>query len=356
MKPPTSRDPYCRKNSPEVVSKVAFKPRKVRKLEDAKDHDPQDKSTTVRFFLSAVFRTCRKHPLQDVSANGSGSRHNATEPSSLKGLDFALLEQEKARAGLLSTNDVDELEQAFAESSAFHDSEQVAPRKRTRQDLIRELKQKRLENEGQPPDTNKVDAPLEEAKQRSKFKPIGFASTGKRKKEEADKKKKRRKVDTDQNVSDSQVKPFMADTKIIPKPHDAPVEEGFDDNFDIFAGAGEYTGVDIDENEEAKVESPHKIEESSLPQRWLAMGDSEFPVKPHVSTQSPIPVPEDTKTAAEQDQEVAKRLAPLESSAVPSIKELLEMHDVADKYDKKMKQKEKKQRKRGGKGKASDDE
>lgn len=294
--------------------------------------------------------------LQDVNVSAGGSRHNATEPSSLKGLDFALLEQEKAKAGLLSTNDVDELERAFAESSASRDSEQVAPRKRTREDLIRELIQKRAETEGQSQDTNKMDALLEGAKQRSKFKPIGFTSIGKRKKDETDKKKKKRKVDTEKNSQAKHQAAFMSDTKIIPRQHQPPVDEGFDDNFDIFAGAGEYTGVDIDENEEATI-SPHKIEEpASLPQRWIAMDDSEqlLQAKPEVS---PIPVPEDTKIASEQDQEVAMRLAPLETSAIPSIKELLEMHDAADKYDKKMKQKEKKQRKRGGnKGKASDDE
>ena len=82
----------------------------------------------------------------------------------VKGLDFALLEQNKARA-TLSTEDDDSLEVAFAEASTLGltaDASQDADgsKKRTRADLLRELKEKREASGAQ----EKVITPADEVK------------------------------------------------------------------------------------------------------------------------------------------------------------------------------------------------
>lgn len=278
---------------------------------------------------------------------------------------MALLQQEREKAGLLSTNDVDELEQAFAESSSVQHSEHAAPTKRTRDDLIRELKQKRLGDAGQSSESIKADLQLEEAKQKGKFKPIGFTSTSKRRKDgtgAVEGKKKKRKVDDDKKDPGSQVRPLEAsntDTssaKPTSEPPKPTADEHFDDDFDIFAGAGEYTGVDIDDHKEPEIPPSQPTEEShSVPQRWIAMDEREQ-ASQATTSRLPIPIPENAKEADQEVEEQPSRLAPLESSAVPSIKELLDMHAAADKYEKKLKRKEKKQKKRGGNGKGSDND
>lgn len=252
---------------------------------------------------------------------------------------------------------MDDLDQAFAESSALHNSKQVAPTKRTREDLIRELKQRRSDA-GASFESIKADTQLEDVKQKGKFKPIGSTSTTKRKDgaNTTDRKKKKRKVDKDKKAlaaSGMDTSP----TKTIPEHQKPTLDENLDDNFDIFAGAGEYTGVEIDENEEAKVASPHVTEESSLlPQRWIATDEPEHVPQARFQVSAQLP-PEDAKVAADEEvEERPMRLAPLETSAVPSIRELLEMHDATDKYEKKMKRKEKQQRKRGGKGREDEDD
>jgi IK cytokine len=246
----------------------------------------------------------------------------------------------------------------------------VTPKKRTREDLIRELKERRSRDAGQSFESIRVDnLQLEEAKQKGKFKPIGFTSTSKRRKDggTADRKKKKRKVDNDKKHLDSQGKPQAASTTDMPtpktteQPKSVP-DEDIDDSFDIFAGAGEYTGVEIDEHEGTEIATPQPTDpkaSSSLPQLWIAMdGPEHVPVaKPQLSPQLPIPIPESATVKTDQEVgETPMRLAPLESSGVPSIKELLDIHDAADKYERKLKRKEKKQRKRGGNGKGSDEE
>jgi IK cytokine len=152
-------------------------------------------------------------------------------------------------------------------------------------------------------------------------------------------------------------------TRETPQEPVPTADEDFDDNFDIFAGAGEYVGIEIDENEDDAETTSHRAPPhapevpSSLPQRWIAMDEPEH--APQSKPQIPLPVPKPEVATVAPDQEVEEqpiRLAPLESSSVPSIKQLLDMHDAADKYEKKLKRKEKKQRKRGGKGKGSDED
>ncbi|EGN96819.1 hypothetical protein SERLA73DRAFT_185001, partial [Serpula lacrymans var. lacrymans S7.3] len=96
----------------------------------------------------------------------------------VKGLDIALLEQNKART-ITSTED-ESLEQAFAEASA----ESTVPKKRTREDLIQELKKRKQNGTDEQAVDKAVKSAeeearlLEEAKKTGKFKPIGFKPIG----------------------------------------------------------------------------------------------------------------------------------------------------------------------------------
>ena len=134
----------------------------------------------------------------------------------VKGLDFALLEQTRARVAeeTAATEDVS-LEQAFLESS-------TQPKKRTKEEILRELKSKRGAGAGAGSASTaptEADKALEEAKKAGKFKPIGFKPVGsaaaggegktKRKKKvkvgEAEEggKKKKRKVAESANTADA---------------------------------------------------------------------------------------------------------------------------------------------------------
>ena len=281
----------------------------------------------------------------------------------VKGLDHSLLEQNKARAAL-STEDDDALEEAFMEATS-HTPTNV-PKKRTREELIRDLKEQRARNaEQQGPKTIDEEARLlEEAKQKGKFKPIGFKPIGsisegnKKKKEkrsadDVERKKKKRKVDIESSADkagskdSSLMPPPPIPTKAQVKPKTPEPEEPIDDDFNIFADAGEYEGIDIGDDDDDDENVPRKTEEkdesssSTAPQRWIPDETEPPSTKPSIPVQSPPPshkvVSEDE---AEDDQPM--RLVPLSSSALPSIKDFLAMEQAADSYDKKKKRKGKK--------------
>ena len=92
---------------------------------------------------------------------------------------MALLEQNKARTTLNSAEDDEILENTYMKAS-------TVPKKRTRTDILNELKQKRSElgracdqvdsrNAAQSKDGGEI---LEEAKKQGKFKLIGFKHIG----------------------------------------------------------------------------------------------------------------------------------------------------------------------------------
>ena len=285
----------------------------------------------------------------------------------VKGLDHSLLKQNKARAAL-STEDDDALEEAFMEATS-HTPINV-PKVRTREELIRDLKEQRARNAEQGPKTIEEEARLlEEAKQKGKFKPIGFkpigsTSEGKKKKEkrsadDVERKNKKRKVDIESSADragskdNSLMPPPPIPTKAQVKPKAPEPEEPIDDDFNIFADAGEYEGIDIgDDDDDGNV--PREMEErdesssSTAPQRWIPSDETELPpTKPSipplskVTTQSP---PSSHRVASEDEAEDDQpmRLVPLSSSALPSIKDFLAMDQAAGSYDNKKKRKNKK--------------
>ena len=298
---------------------------------------------------------------------GGDSEHSIL----VKGLDHSLLEQNKARAAL-STEDDDALEEAFMEATSHAPINEV-PKKRTREELIRDLKEQRARNAEKGPKTLDEEARLlEEAKQKGKFKPIGFKPIGstsevKKKKEkrsadDVERKKKKRKVDTESSADKASSK----DNSLMPPPPiptkaqvqlKAPEpEDPIDDDFNIFADAGEYEGIDIgdDDDDEDVPKITQETEErdesssSTAPHRWIPSDEKELPnPKPSIPPLSKVTTqssPSSRRVAsddeAEDDQPM--RLVPLSSSALPSIKDFLAMDKAADFSDKKKKRKNKK--------------
>lgn len=325
----------------------------------------------------------------------------------VKGLDVALLEQNKARAAL-STEDDDSLEQAFLEASENNGAPQTR-KKRTREDLLRELKEKREGKsaaEGIVDDETKVKGTtktaqeeaqlLEEAKKAGKFKPIGFTPVvektkskkkkikskgeGKDKDGDGERRKKKRKVGVEEGAGNKSTEKSQGSGEMLPPPipvtvakhpEPEPEPEPIAEDFDIFAGAGEYEGIDLDDDEEeeegeatAAPAKPRHVRESEedrdsgrelegeqvMPRgRWFATDEPENPIA--LPTISDIPdslIPnsslrEDDADAEELEVEPSTitRLQPLQSSALPSIKDFLAMDEAAGQLDKRRKRKDK---------------
>ncbi|KAJ7879915.1 hypothetical protein B0H14DRAFT_3129458 [Mycena olivaceomarginata] len=373
------------------ASEPAFKPRKVKKA-DAKYRDRAAERRVGEgndyAEVEAVLEDFEKR-LGDNTAVcldgfaqtdeqrrylGGDSDHSIL----VKGLDVALLEQNKAKASR-STVDDDSLEQAFMEAA----SEPTVPKKRTREDIIRELKEKKGVKSSAPVNDGALDA----AKKQGKFKPIGFKPIGgaedkpKKKKAKADgadgeRKKKKRKVE----AAASTEQKGEADSRMPAPPSNAPEadpqtpsssklplpEDDTPEDFDIFADAGEYQGLDLgdeeDEDGAATTRKPDNpapedgIEESAPPPRkWFdedepdpAPSTSKLPLPAALEKSPPRPVDEDEEGEVEQ-----MRLVPLASSALPSIKDLLAMDEAANSSNK---WKKKKDKKKAGKGDADDED
>jgi IK cytokine len=306
----------------------------------------------------------------------------------VRGLDVALLEQNRARAAL-SPEDDDELEKAFLQGSGSVKSSApvTVPKKRTREDLIRELKEKRLQGGGEAPSTKTQEEEarlLEDAKRAGKFKPIGLnpiaeGNTTKKKSKPKDgegRKKKKQKVNeadqsrpiNDKNVADGNPPNGLAHlptSTVASVPQEGAPE--LDEDLEIFAGVGDYQGIDIpsDEDEETsrqKIPLPadDSIAGPALPPRgkWFDDLPSDRPLPPaplvvkaeQKAAELPTP-PKQDEGEDHLDTGQLKSLAPLESSAVPSIKDLLAMDEAAQSEGKRRKRKEKK--KGGGGGEAS---
>jgi IK cytokine len=300
----------------------------------------------------------------------------------VKGLDFALLEQNKAKAAVASGSVDDEsLEQAFLEATSAsvvaEAPSNTIPKKRTRQDLINELKEKRGDAGTSAEGGNeKRDIGIEEAKKAGKFRPIGFKPIGNPEKKETrkkekirDRQQKKRKINPEE-----QTKPGQSDHPLpslppeksqqVKEPHTLkksdPEPEPITADFDIFADAEEYNGFEIDEDDEVGSDggalSDHKSESesASLPTRpkWF---DEPKELTPPPAPEQPLQTKEPIREEVEDEQPM--RLIPLASSAVPSIKDMLAMDQAAEKDEKRKARKEKRKQKQEltAEGKASRD-
>ncbi|KAJ7696578.1 hypothetical protein B0H17DRAFT_402130 [Mycena rosella] len=356
------------------ASEPAFKPRKVKKSEGKyRDRAAERRVGEGNDYaqVEAVLEDFEKR-LGDNNATdeerkylGGDSDHSIL----VKGLDVALLEQNKAKASL-STVDDDSLEQAFMAVA----SEATVPKKRTREDMVRELKEKRgiKPTAAATTEPKSTDNALEAAKKQGKFKPIGFKPIGagteklKKKKVKADgtegeRKKKKRKVEAveekgagDQTQSLAPTPQVAGPTPIASSSIPVPPEDDIPDDFDIFAGAGEYEGIDLgddEDEEETPAEKPDNpdLEEGEepapAPRKWFEDDEpdplpssSKLPL-PRVDDKPPLPPGEDDE---EGELEQPTRLVPLTSSALPSIKDLLAMDKAANSSEKWKKRKDKK--------------
>jgi IK cytokine len=296
----------------------------------------------------------------------------------VKGLDFALFEQNRARLASTSSKQDDEaLEEVFVQTAST--SSAPASTKRSRADIIKELKDKRA-NEGGVEESTE-EAVAEKTSNSSKFRPIGFKPIGssteekkkkKKKNEDSEPKKKKRKVEPSTVDAGERAGPkgvatappppveLVASTSASAKTIQA---ETVEDDFDIFADAGEYKGVefgsDDDDNEESETgqeKPPHpepkvtSAEDVPAPPGRGWFDDPAEPEPegqpPQTPAEQPTPVPE---AGVEAEEEQPARLAPLTSSAIPSISDFLAMDEAVEKEEKRKARKEK----RKGKNKDS---
>ena len=321
---------------------------------------------------------------------GGDSEHSIL----VKGLDMALFEANKAKAAAVSNEDDDMLEETFAGTPLLSPPEpNSVPRKRTREEIVRELKEKRGQAQTTGNNTTVKLAEeeaklLEEAKKVGKFRPIGFKPIAeekpKKKKVKGEAKdgerRKKRKVDEGQNSaiaknvdSDAPLLPGASNPPELLKPQATvtmPIislePEPLPEEFNIFADAGEYEGLDLrDEEEEdsakqiAEVVATVNGSTSAIPRRWIDMDEDDLPIEPPQNEPStsrllprksgpPSPGRHTTLYPLEEgemEEEKQMHLRPLESSALPSIKDFLAMQEAADTQEKRKKRKEKKKAK-----------
>jgi IK cytokine len=295
------------------------------------------------------------------------------------------LEQNKARAALVSDKFDDEsLEQVFQEVASV-DNPKKAKTKKTREELLRELKEKRSSGHNETGEGEQTLVPEEEtrklemAKQQGKFKPIGFKPIGqpaaepkKKKKAKADgidgeRKKKKRKLDSRQGVVEEQPsKPEATVQPAAPPSPPEPEREPIEEDFDIFAGAGDYDGLELgddDDEDDAKPERKGATVEdeeeedpstSTRPKQWISIEEDGAILRPKSpeppQSASPPPEPSSSKVASrdheeedgEMDEDVPMKLVPLASSALPSVRDFLDMDRAATSSRKNKKRKDKK--------------
>lgn len=295
---------------------------------------------------------------------GGDSEHSVL----VKGLDFALLEQNKVKAAAISAvEDDDALEKAFLgvdDGGTSTDAIELTsqPKKKSRQDLIRELKEKR--GQDKPAESKAADAGIEEAKKAGKFKPIGFKPIGgdpegkkrKKEKEGGEKRKKKRKVEGFDNTPEasgsakSPAPPLSTTlTSGNPQKEKEPEPEPVDPDFDIFAGVEEYTGEigdgSEDEDQHLDVEGSQEPQpDANQPRKGGWFDEPKSPTPPPTEP-TPPPVKEPPGAPAEEAEEepAPMRLAPLVSSM--SVKDILAVDDAVAKEEKRKARKEKKKKK-----------
>lgn len=285
---------------------------------------------------------------------GGDSEHTVL----VKGLDFALLEQNKAKAVFDNQPNDDDLEATFQESHTILSSlpePSKMNKKRTREELIRELKESRAKGEI-------TEQPLNQGKFKSiGFKPIVEEKPKKKKKkvstkEDGQRVKKKRKVEgtatpaVDSTISDQHNPPPSA-----PEPDPEP------EIFDIFEGAGDYEGLDVSDEDEVDETKQPGLEAGEVassivpvPSGGWFNDPSNTAAKPPSPRPAAIPKRDPTRmledgeeSGEEEDQPM--RLVPLTSSAIPSAKELLAMDKAAEANDKRRKRKQMtKDKKEGG--------
>ncbi|KZV68233.1 hypothetical protein PENSPDRAFT_754263 [Peniophora sp. CONT] len=379
-----------------AANEPAFKPRNIKKGKDddkkkkdakwrdraaerreGKDGDFADVEAVLKEFEE---RNEGEEDMEDKRAYlGGDAEHSVL----VRGLDRALLQQNRARLSSVTNAEADEdLEEVFSTlpTAALDTAPIQAPskgdgKKRSRADILAELKAKR---DGSAPIVVEA-APLPN----NKFKPIaasGFKPIGEKKKkkklakedgaggEDGDRKKKKRKVEADRGVGGGQNEVQVGSTEAVTKEAEAapappapePEPEPVDEDFDIFADAGEYEGVvESDSDSDADAPRPPSPRPVSGPPRRGWFDDPEPSPPPTAPLPPPqvdkgkgkAPAPNDEEgeegEMQEEEEEQPIRLQPLASSTVPSIREILAADKAAEKEEARKARKEKKKKGQG---------
>ncbi|KAF9512894.1 hypothetical protein BS47DRAFT_1022328 [Hydnum rufescens UP504] len=142
-----------------------------------------------------------------------------------------------------------------------------------------------------------------------------------------------------------------------------------DSDTDIFAGAGDYEGLDLDDEDEGAGDPPvggtlsgEDVRLGLVRPRWFGEdGDEALPNVNSIPaiamprSKSPSPGPSRPQAAKQADDAEDRdsssqtvRLQPLATSALPSIKDLLEIDKAAEVHEKKKARREKNKAKSGG--------
>ncbi|KAG8993921.1 hypothetical protein FRB95_014166 [Tulasnella sp. JGI-2019a] len=319
----------------------------------------------------------------------------------VKGLDFALLEQKKAQ--MQSTDavaDDEALEEAF---QAAAEPTTTIPQKRSRNDIISDLKGKRpissTLNDGVDETVPPIPevAALEKAKKMGKFKPIGAPATETKVKEEKRKKKKRKVVEAEplkkgkvvtalselEPTAPAASVPALAPPEYTTSPVEATITtaishetktelpalpildatEPVDDDIDIFADAGEYEGLDLGDEDEGDAQEQPAAIRSPRPRPTDEKDKGTGPIKRvnWFNEPSPEPIQQDEpeqpeassssgkKPALEEGEQeeeaVPTRLVPLASSSIADVKAFLAVDKALEKKEKRKARKEKNKKK-----------
>ncbi|KZV94588.1 hypothetical protein EXIGLDRAFT_748565 [Exidia glandulosa HHB12029] len=275
-------------------------------------------------------------------------------PPPVNGLDFALLEKEKAKlAG--NDDDMDDVLEATYKTVASTSVPAAAPKKRTREEILNELKAKR-----QKTDTDSASPPVDDVKKTGKFRPIGAPPPKEKKKEKlgADgmPKKKKRKLEAAEQPEGPSAStstsagpaPAVPPSNAAPPPQAQPDEEEDAFGGDIFADVEEYKGFDDedDSDDNSGAETSKPAEESTTadalpaaPTKWFQLDDEEGEIARPPTPPPAAPVPEAEREASPEP----VRLAPLASSSF-SIKDVLAMDKELEKDEKRRAKKEKKKK------------
>ncbi|KAI0317153.1 RED-like protein N-terminal region-domain-containing protein [Amylostereum chailletii] len=392
------KKPAASKTKAKPTSEPAFKPRKVKKPSNYRDRAEERRIGKEGDYaqVEAVLEDFeRQNAVSEDKAEVEDKRRYLGGDSDhsilVKGLDYSLLEQNKARlASVTSKQDDELLEAVFAETS----STPAAPsapmsKKRSRADIIKDLKAKRTGDGSANGDATSTILAEEKPLSAGRFKPIGFKPIGEEKgkkkkaKGEADgieRKKKKRKVEVtkkDDEKRESMPPPPPPVASDAPPSNDGPSaqaaappktdpepEPPADEDFDIFAGAGDYDGLQLDSDDDAddSDSAPHREPSpppASIPASRKGWFDDEREPTPPpsapetssskrpASSRSPPPDHDDVPMDEEEDEQPT-RLAPLASSALPSIKDFLAMDEAAEKETKRRARKAKKKGKAAG--------
>ncbi|CCO37693.1 hypothetical protein BN14_11852 [Rhizoctonia solani AG-1 IB] len=370
-----------------------FKPRKVRKAADSKYRDRAaerrggaNEYAEVEGLLEEFEKRMVGEDREIVDEQRKYLGGDATHTVLVKGLDFALLEQQRAREE--SRDDLDDdLESAFqgkpVEPASIEEvsaSTQTQGKKRTRAELLAELRQSRDTDATQETKAStreeEIEA-LERAKQAGKFKPMGsssFAPVEKKKKkkkkaasEQEQPRTKATKVDppdakesimppsiaaaptkTENAAQDTELKPKASSSTYnsaptpvpaVPTVPTVPVEDI--EEADPFGDVGEYE-PDYGDDSDTETKPKDTLQPSVAPGRrnWFNDPDPEpEPVKP--PTPPPV-VPQENEPEAGPSR---ARLESLMSSAMPSISEFLAADKEEEARERKKARKEKNKKK-----------